>query len=808
MKFVKTIYPIFFLSFLYTMPLMAQTELRGRVIDVAGEGVSFANILLLEPSDSSLIKGALTLDDGSFSLNATAGASYLVAASMVGFQMSYSEVFTVAVNGPQEIPILTLSEGVDLAEVQVVARKPLFEQKIDRMVVNVANSTTAAGGTALEVLERSPGVVVNRQSNGISLIGKSGVVIMINGKITYQPAEGIVQMLQGMSADNIERIELITSPPAKFDAEGDAGFINIVLKKRTDLGLNGNFSLAAGYGRGELGNASVNLNYRNKRINVFGTYSFLWKDQLQEIFNYRKVTFEGVTTETDIFTDRDPNQRNHNLRIGLDYQLSEKTIIGVLAAAYDNKWTMDAFNTGSTIVDGNTTSIVELTNQERNQWKHIMGNVNLQHEFHPGTKLNFDVDYLVYEDENPNTYNTDFFDGDEVLLRNEDTRSDKFTPIGIGVAQLTFESELNDKWKYEGGAKAALSEFTNEVSVEVLENGDWQQVPRFTNKSDLQERIFAVYSSADFQANEKNSFKFGLRYEYTDSELDSEKDGRVVDREFGSLFPSIFYSHTINENQSLNASYTRRISRPTFDDMAPFAIFLDPNTYFFGNAALQPALSNNVKVDYRYKSYLFSIQYTYEDSSIVGFQDQITVEDNQQAFSPTNLKNTEILSGSLTLPFYIGEFWEMQNNANVFWIRLNSFYNGDPIQQMMVSYGFNTNHTFKLPKDFSVELSAFYNSSGVFGLAEYQPVRGMGFGVQKRFANGGGVLRFNIADVFDSIFFRVGTNLPEQNFITDRRLDFSQRTFRISYSKNFGNNKLKASRRRGTGSEEERNRVN
>ncbi|MEL6636986.1 MAG: TonB-dependent receptor [Bacteroidota bacterium] len=808
MKCVKTIHPLLLcLFFSYFLPAQ-QSELRGRVVDAAGEGVGFANVLLLAPADSSLVKGGLTLDDGSYSIQAPVGQSYLLAASMVGFQTTHSAVFTVGEQGPQNIPELLLTEGINLEAVQVVARKPLFEQQIDRLVVNVGSSTTAAGGTALEVLERSPGVIVNRQNNGVSLVGKSGVVIMINGKITYQPAEGIVQMLEGMSADNIERIELITAPSAKYDAEGDAGFINIVLKKRTDLGLNGNFSLAAGYGRGEVGNASLSLNYRNKRLNIFGSYSFLWQDQVAEIFNSREVVFEGETTNSEVFTDRDPIQRNHNVRVGLDYELSEKTVIGFLAAGYDNKWTMDAFNDATTTVNGDRTSLVKLFNVERNQWKHLMGNVNVQHEFRPGTKLNFDLDYLFYEDENPNTYDNDFFDGGGSLLRREDTRSDKFTPINIAVGQLAFEHQFGEKWKYEGGAKMVRSEFTNEVSVETLVNGDWIENPTFTNQSDLQERIYAVYSSADFKANEQNSFKFGLRYEYTDSQLDAEKEGRVVDRQFGSLFPSVFYSRTLNEKQSLNATFTRRISRPTFDDMAPFAIFLDPTTFFFGNAALQPALSNNVKVDYRYESFLFSIQYTYEDSTIAGFQDDVVIEENTQAFRPINLKNTQSWSASATLPFYIGNFWEMQNNANVLWIVLNSFFEGTPVRQTALSYNFNTNQTFKLPRDFSFEASAFYNSAGIFGRARYQPIWGVNVGLQKRLANNQGTLRFNVADLFNSIVFRVGTDLPELGFTTNRRFDFSQRTFRLSYSRTFGNNKLKASRRRGTGSEEERGRVN
>ena len=267
-----------------------------------------------------------------------------------------------------------------------------------------------------------------------------------------------------------------------------------------------------------------------------------------------------------------------------------------------------------------------------------------------------------------------------------------------------------------------------------FENNEWVFDPQFTNSSDLSEKIFAAYASMDYKKDDKNSFKFGLRYEFTDSELIAQKEGKVVDRAFGSFFPSVFYSYNINENQGINLSYNRRITRPTFNDMAPFAIFLDPNTFFFGNAALQPALSNNVKADYRFKSYMISIQYTHEDSTIARFQDRVVLETNQQAFEPINLSNSQTISASLALPFYIKKFWEMQNNFMFIWEELNSFYDGVPVALQNASFNISSTQTFLLPKDFSIELSGFYRSSGVSGRSTFDPIKGVSFGIQKKFA--------------------------------------------------------------------------
>ncbi len=805
----RYLYSSMLIFILFSQSLSAQNQVSGTVLDVSGTPISYANVLLLSPVDSSLILGSLSDENGFYTLKVKT-EGYLINVSMLGYKDHFSDLVQLENNtGMHIMPNVILREDSQvLGEVEIVGRKALFEQKIDRLVVNVANSLTSAGGTALEVLERSPGVLVNRQTDALSLIGKEGVVIMINGKQSYQPTSGILQMLDGMSADNIESIELITTPPANFDAEGNAGFINIVLKKSTDLGLNGNLVVSAGYGEGEVGSANISLNYRNNKLNVFSSYGFKYKAQLQDFYNYRKVIFEGNTTVSEVTTLRDPIQLNHNIRLGLDYEITDQTIVGFLLGAHNNKWTMDAMNEGRTKVNNILEEQVELTNDERNQWKHIMGNFNLQHKFTADSKLNFDIDYLVYEDENPNNYTTSYFDGENSLQKIEDTRSDKFTPINILVSQIDFETSLGDNVNFQAGIKGAYSTFTNDVSVDVLENSEWINVGQFTNKSDLEESIFAAFSSFDYKANEQNMFKFGLRYEYTDSQLDTEKEGPVVDRQFGKLFPSVFYSHTINDNNSLNLSYNRRISRPTFNDMAPFAIFIDPNTFFFGNAALQPAISDNVKVDYRHKSYLLSAQYSFEEGSIARFQDQVDVSTNQQAFSPINLKNTHVVSGTLALPFYIGDFWEMQNNFILVWQKINSDYNGEPFSLENTGYNLSTTQTFILPKDFSIELSGFYNSSGLFGRSTLDPITGMSFGIQKKFKKDRSVLRFNITDLFNSIEFSGGTSIPTQGFETDGVWDFSNRTFKLSYSRSFGNNKLKASRNRSTSSEEERRRVN
>jgi hypothetical protein len=305
--------------------------LSGKVQETDGKPLPFANVLLLSSKDSSLVKGAVTTDAGTFRIENIKDENYLIAVSMIGYQKTYSAPFIMS-QADVKLPLLTVhAENRQLGEVMVVAQKPLYEQQIDKLVVNVANTLTAAGSTALDVLERSPGIVVNRQNNALSMSGKNGISVMINGKISRLPMDAVIQMLSGMQAGNIEKIELITNPSAVYDAEGDAGIINIVLKKNADYGTNGNMSLSMGYGWYEKPSGSLTLNHRHQRLNFFGDYSAGRERGWFQLSNDIHLRYQNQFTENSILRNSYNIRQSQSARLGLDYQLSEKTTLGVLA---------------------------------------------------------------------------------------------------------------------------------------------------------------------------------------------------------------------------------------------------------------------------------------------------------------------------------------------------------------------------------------------------------------------------------------------------------------------------------------------
>lgn len=600
-------------------------------------------------------------------------------------------------------------------------------------MINVASSITNAGSTALDVLMRSPGIIVDQQNNTISMNGKDGVVVMINGKINRMPISAVVQMLAGMSSSNIEKIELITTPPANYEAEGNAGFINIVMKTNTQYGTNGSYSATFGYGKGWLTAASMNFNHRTEKVNLYGDFSFTRTELNQVISFYRRVVNQGKAIESFLSNDRDAVIRNYNGRFGLDYELSKKTILGVLVSGFHNRWSMDAVNKSRIFLNEMLDTTITINIRELHPLYNYGANFNLVHNFSGDEKLSANFDYIFYKDRNPTDYLNTYNDGYGSFLYEDRTKSSKLTPIRFWVANVDYAKKLGKKVDMEVGIKGTISKFDNDVRVEKTVQNNWTVDKSLTAKYNLQESIGAAYTSFNIKLNDKTSGKFGLRYEYTNSNLGSVAVKNIVDRHYGRWFPSLFLSRTIDKKSSVNASYSRRITRPTFNDMAPFVFFVDPNTFFSGNPALQPSISDAVKTDYLFKSFIFSLAYTYQANPITNFAPKVDPVTNKQTLAAENQKNNKILNLILTLPVTVTNWWNMQNNISGTWQQLNAFYKGSPLRIEQKNFSINSIQTFNLPKSYSIELRGYYQSGGLFGIYRINSFGTLDFGMQKNF---------------------------------------------------------------------------
>ena len=790
---------------------LSQYSISGRILQQDGQPGAYANVLLLQASDSSFVRGTTAGDDGHFELKATASGRYLVKTFLTGYTDIISEGidFGESTAETHDLGDIQLVEDVVMmGEVQVVARKPLYEQKIDRMVVNVANSITSSGNNALEVLERSPGVIVNRQSNTIAMNGKSGVVVMINGRITYMPTEAVTQLLEGMSSDQIEKIEIISTPPAEYDAEGNAGYINIVLKRNLDDGFNGSYGFTAGYGKGAVGNANINFNLRQGKYNLYGDYGYLHESQEQYFYFYRSILLEGDVLETETGSNRYPVRNNHTMRLGLDYEFSPKTIGGVLVSAYDTKWNMDATNTATLRRNALPDSTIIIDNAELNQWKHIGTNLNLQHKFAEGKTLTGDIDFLHYMDNNPSTYHNAYYDGQDQYVYESYIRSTKETPITVLVGKLDFKLPISSALKMEAGMKGTTSRFANDVGVAYSQDGvNYVPDQALTNNYELDESILAGYVSMDANVGEKTALKFGLRYEYTDSNLGTDEEKDIVDREFGTLFPTFYISRTMDQHHAVHFSYSKRITRPTFNDMAPFVLFVDPYTFFSGNPALQPAISNNVELGYSYKSALIKFLYGVEDSSIANFQSTIIEGTNTQLLYAENLSQVRTAGFSLSFPWTPIKWWNMFINLGGVYQEADKYQENGLETYEAGSLNIFSSQQFTLPHDFAFEVSGFYNSGGLFGIFQLKPVGTVNLALQKKFGEHGGLLRLGYDDLFQTLTYRDELTLESVQQRYEAYLRFAQSTIKLTYTRNFGSQKVKGARSRETGAEEERKRI-
>lgn len=790
-------------------PLISSAQIQGTVHDVNNQPLSFANVLLLNQKDSSLVTGVSASGVGTFSITNFIPGKYLIKTSMIGYKTVVSKPFEIKTSNDHIhiAPFIVEEDTKLLGDVDIVAKKPIYEQQIDRMVVNIENSITSTGSTALEVLEKAPGVIVNRQNNTLSLGGKEGVLVMINGKESRMPVSAAIEMLSGMSSENVKKIELITTPPSKYEAEGDAGIINIVLKKDDDFGTNGTYTLGAGMGVDGKLNGSVTMNHHVEKVNLFGMYSYSYDNGSQSISMNRKYNQNGVLNETNSESLREPITEYHNYRLGMDYTITSKTIVGLLASGYVSDWEMDAMNGIYYKKDNQISSLVDQHIIESNIWNHYMGNFNLQHFFKEDEILEVNVDYLHYEDSNPSSYFIQYHDNTNKLTSIEDIDITKNTPINTFVGKLDYNRNFGKKLKLESGLKSTNTSFENDVSVANRIAGKWAFNPELTNKYNLSENVNAVYSSLNYKFNEKTSMIAGLRYEYTNTVLSTETQHGIIDRHYGKLFPTLFFSRELTKNNTLQFSYSRRITRPSFNELAPFIVFQSPDTYIAGNEKLQPSVSDIFKTDYKYKTVLFSLTYSNENNAIRRFQPSQDANKNILYLTSRNLDRITTTSIMLSFPAKMSKWWNMQNNFNGLLQNVNTDYDGKKLDISLKNFRFNMINNFTVSKGFTAEISGFYQSPSLFGIYKSKGVSSVSIGLQKKTKNEKNTFSLNFSDVFKTGIYQFSANVPELNIQTSGRLDFEPRVLRFTYSHNFGSKKVKAERKRETGSEEERRRV-
>ncbi|WP_017732671.1 outer membrane beta-barrel family protein [Nafulsella turpanensis] len=786
-------------------------KVSGKITDSKGQPLEYATIMLLRASDSSLVKGAISDSTGSYHFEKLEWGSYQISAGMVGYEKKASEIFSLTKDTPsrQLQPLPLAEETRRLDEVVVEAQRPLLEQQADRLVINVEGSILAGGGTAMEILEKSPGITVDRDGN-ISLKGKQGVIIMMDGKQTYLSAQEVSNMLSSMSADAIEKIELITNPSAKYDAAGNSGIINIRTRKNKNMGMNGSLTAGTGYGRYEKANTGINLNYRKSDINLFGSYDYRYNHGYSNTFVIDRYSI--TPTDTTIFNQRNFRPfwtSNHQFKGGLDWFLNEKNTLGILVRGYSNVLELDITGDATaTNPDNEKLLWLDSHNDAYHGYDNMSYNLNYRRTFEQeGRELTADLDYSRFIGTTFNGIDNYFYYGrlSATPDSSQHLRSDIPSVIDIKVAKIDYIHPLREKGgRLEIGAKSSMVTTDNDVHFDEKQGEQWVVDEGKTNHFVYQENIHAAYLNWSGKIGNYD-LQAGLRGEQTSYEGESITMDSLVNDSYLKLFPSLFVSRKFNEAHQLNFSYSRRIDRPSYQSLNPFIYYLDPYQYYQGNPLLQPQFTHNIELSHTLKgTYITSLGYSHTSDVLT----QVTEQDDVRKVTKATTRNLQTLSSynlTMSAPVTVAKWWNMSNNFNAFYNQYEGLYLGEQLTSEQFSFNLNINNRFTLPAGFSAELSGVYHSPGTFGLARYLSRYAVNAGLQKTFWDKKANLKLNVSDLFNTLRFDDVVDFANMDYKTERR--WESRVARLTFTYNFGNKDVKPQRRRQTGSEEEQQRI-
>ena len=794
---------LFFFVLFFHPVVLAQVNITGEIITDDGMPVPYANVLVLQPVDSLLISGAVTNEEGKFSVTVEP-AAYLLNVLMLGYQPYYSPIDAGRLQKQVSLSPITISEHTEqLGEIVVTSKRPLFEKLADRTIINVQNSIASAGNTVLEVLGKSPGVIVNRQSGNIELNGKEGIRVMINNKMSNLPLDALIQMLDGMNAASISRIEIITNPPARFDAGGNAGIIHVILKDNPDKGTNGSFGLTAGRKKAELLAGNFNLNHRGSKFNFFVNYSIhhSYNRHLSNMERYSSVN-GAIQAEIDSGI-RCPYMTILNLHAGTEFSLFDNTAIYLNLTGHKRNWETEDTGWNFLYPANDTPVITETYKTEQNVWESGSAGIGLIHNFSEGHHINLMFDYLYYDNNNPSQFRNDRHSAGSSVIDSELIEIKKETPINFRIVNFDYTGQLTSQFSVETGIKGSWSEFTNDVRVTRNTGNEIITDPSFTDVSTLDEKIFAAYLSLSWQLQNNWSIYGGLRYEFTDSYLGTPGFPALIDRSYRDLFPSFTITRTTGNNNRYHLAYRKRITRPNYNQMAPFVFYFGLNTFVAGNLSLMPAINSGAEFSYQRRNWWITLHYSNTKDDITRYQSELDTAANILVYRSQNLDYNRSYGISTNFTFQIACWWKMQNYFSVSGNSLKTKHLVNNLQNSMDAYSVNTNHTFVVNDKLSAEISALYQSPVMWGFSTYKPGGSVNFGIQKIFGTNT-VLSLAVNDIFSTSTWIVETE--RDNYRSRWNYDSGTRSVTLTLRHEFGNKKLDSVKIK-LGSQEERQRV-
>jgi len=785
----------------------SRNRISGKLTDTDKKPLAFVNLILKRLADSSAIKLAVSKEDGHFEFPGIEAGKYFIEGSMVGFRRFRSPDLEI-LPGKDLDPgsFIMMPTDIKLKEVNVIGTKPFVTLEADKMIVRVDNNPLMVNSNALEVLRKSPGVVVN-QDDQIFLQGKSGLTIYVDGRPSPLSDKDLANWLRSIPSSQIESVELITQPSAKYDASGNAGIINIRLKKNTKLGLNGTVSYGASYGLNNehnyfKNNPSLNLNYGAKKINFFGSYGFddskswsfmdIYRKQSEQIFDQKSNTY-------DI-------RRGHNAKLGADWFIHKRHVLSIMSDINlsNNSSILTSENLISRVISATPYTLLDARNIGDKQ--NNTGNQNINHQFKDtsGRTLTTDMNYgwfkMKSKTSQPNFYRNLSPDASVV-----DRSFGLNTPVDISLITVKSDYEQTFKKSFLGlGYKYSDVRTENAFSLFDQSGGRNEKDLSQSSSFSYLERVVAGYISLRHTFNTKWSAQAGIRYEHTTSEghLTNENNfpDSLVRRKYGNFFPSAGISYAMNKNNSFTLSYSRRVDRPVYRFLNPFQYKLDELSYEQGNPFLNPQFTHNVQVSHSLMSTVnTSLGYSYTTNYFA----RVIDSSGQRSFlTRRNLAQVNSISFNLSTPIPIRKWWNgffnFTYNHQLFEA---DFGNGRVIRLPIDFYSIYLQQSLNLPKKVGFQFSFSYNSPSVWG----GTFRNRQFwfaeaGFTKKVFNDKGTISLSFSDVFLSQRWKGKSNFGGVDITVAGGND--SRQIKVGFSMNFGQADIKQMRRKLENTEE------
>lgn len=784
------IWLLLFFSSMLSAQTLQNFSLTGNIKSDKAEQME---INLLDP-DNKLIKTEIADSNGKFTFNDLKGGNYHLKISRNGAEVYHSETISLADN--TTLPSIDLNVK-SIEGVTITKTKPLIERQDGKMIMNVENSIASTGNSAFEVLEKAPGVSIDNNDN-ISLRGKGNLLVQIDGKNTPMTGSDLANYLKGMPSSTIEKIEFITNPSSKYDAAGSA-IINIKLKKEQRRGTNGSISTSLGMGKYVKNNNSFSINHRNKKINIFGNYSFAYREAYNGLVLDRNFYDNNVFQKTylqDNYLKFKFN--NHIAKAGMDYYMNDKNVLGFSVGFITNKFGLNGDNSNVTLGSNHLPeSTFNTLNISNDQVSNVSVNVNHKYTIDSlGSEISTDFDYINYSNSSLQNFETRTHD----IASNQDyldiQKGDMNGKINIYSLKSDLTKNFSNDWKLESGVKTSFVKTDNDLKFFNATTGILIPDLNKTNHFVYEENINAIYGNV---AKKWDKFKVtaGLRLENTNIKGTQITTNQINKRNYTQLFPSAVVSYDLTEKSNLEINLSRRITRPSYNQLNPFKLYLDPTTMRSGNPDLNPQTIMNYELTYSLSNkYFATLTYSKTSDNITDILKPV-VEGGQNVTVQTfeNLNSASYFGLNLIAPVKVTKWWDMNNSANFYYGSYTGNVSGTQINNKgNFTFSINSINSFKLGNGFTAEITGNYKAREIYAYLNVSPIWYLNIGAQKKFKNNS-VLKFSFNDIFFTSNIKGQT--VYNNYIENFAVKRDTRVATLSYTYNFGSSKNGQPRKTG-----------